>query len=234
MGQEATLEGTPLDEKLEFCKRTRSAITNIGAWQSLCLAAYYNFYGPEYYYTLITQGFAGWGDKDTFPLALKALQEDYYMVPFGLNTMFINGTTTGVAMMQADPANQTGYEPLFLHANIIKWNPREFLCIGCAADNDEPIPASDIERKDSALHALLINHTRIYDYGVPKKLGIDPEPLIWKSMEHNVCKSAWKNDDLCERVRDHMRDAFGYQFRIRPVSRIFREGYDIEEICIER
>ena len=207
---------------------------DLGTWQSLCLAAYYNFHGPDYYYTLITQGFAGWGDKDTFPLALKALREDYYMVPFDLSTMFINGTTTGVAMMQADPANQMKYEPLFLHTNIIKWNPREFFCIGCAGDEVEPVSASDIEREESFIHKQLIKPSRIYDYGVPKNLDVDPEPLLWKSMEYNVCKSIWKNNELCKQVRNHMERAFGYQFRTRTVSRIFREGYEVEEICIER
>lgn len=204
------------------------------ARQSLCLAAYYNFYGPGYYYTLITQGFAGMGDKDTFPLALKALREDYYMVPFGLSTMFINGTSTGVAMMQADPANQKGYEPLFLHTNIIKWNPREFFCVGCASDEVEPVSASDFEREESLIHKQLMAPSRIYDYGIPKALGVDPEPLLWKSMEYNVCRSVWKNDDLCERVRSHMEDAFGLQIRTRTISRILRQGYTIEEVCKKR
>lgn len=180
---------------------------------------------------MVTQGFAGWGDKDTFPLALKALKEDYYMVPFGLNTMFLHNTTTGVAMMQADPANQTGYEPLFLHTNIVKWNPREFLCIGCASDDEDPVEISDIEKEESFTRKSLLEHERIYDYGVPKKLGIDPEPLLWKSMEHNVCKSAWLNEDLCSRIREHMEHALGFRFRTRTVSRVFRDGYEVEEVC---
>jgi alpha 1,2-mannosyltransferase len=198
------------------------------------LAAYYNYHGPRYYYTLITQNFAGWGDKDTFPLALKALREDYYMVPFSLDTLFLNGTSTGVAMMQADPGNQTGYEPLFLHANFIKWHVREFLCIGCAGDDVEPVAASDLERDWSPIHNLLLDHMRLYDSDVPEKLCIDPEPMIWKSMEHIVCRSVWTNKDLCERIRDYMADAFGFRYRTRTASRVFRKGYEIEEMCVQR
>ena len=43
-----------------------------------------------------SKGFACWGDKDTFLLTLKAMHEDYYMVPFDLETLFNNGTMTGV------------------------------------------------------------------------------------------------------------------------------------------
>ena len=162
------------------------------------------------------------------------MHEDYYMVPFDLETLFINGTITGVAMMQADPANRTGYEPLFLHANIVKWNPRAFLCIGCVNDKEEPVQTSDLEGEGSSIHQLLVDHTRIYAHAQTKKYGVDPEALLWKSMEHNVYKSVWKNDDLCERTRIHMANAFGFSFRTRKVSRTFREGYEIEEICVDR
>ena len=144
------------------------------------------FYGPQYYYTLATQGFAGWGDKDSFVLALKALHEDYYMVPFDLETLFIKGTITGVAMMQADSANQTGYEPSFLHTNRAKWNPRAFLCIGCANDKEEPVQTSDLEGESSSIHQLLVDHRRIYAHAQTKKYRVNPKALLWKSMEHNI------------------------------------------------
>ncbi|CDK25718.1 unnamed protein product [Kuraishia capsulata CBS 1993] len=48
--------------------------------QTLLLALYYNFYGPDFYYPLLTQGGAGEGDKDTFPAAAHALAQPYYQV----------------------------------------------------------------------------------------------------------------------------------------------------------
>lgn len=43
--------------------------------KSLLLAAYYNFYGPGYYYPLLSQGAMGEGDKETFLAAATALNE---------------------------------------------------------------------------------------------------------------------------------------------------------------
>lgn len=46
--------------------------------RSMLLALYYNIYGPEYYYPLMTQGGAGEGDKETFIAAAAVLGEPYF------------------------------------------------------------------------------------------------------------------------------------------------------------
>ena len=199
--------------------------------QSLCLATYYNYHGPQYYYTLITQGWAGWGDKDTFPVALKSLREDYYMIPHELKTLFVNGTVEGIGMLQADPSNQKDYEPMFLHSNIIKWSPREFLCKGCASDKEDPVKSSFLEREDSSINRHLKEHRRIFNIEDMRKLNIDPEPLIWKSMEHSVCKGVWKDGEVCARVREHMANAFGYEFRSSRLFSLFGYG---DQVCISK
>ena len=83
--------------------------------------------------------------------------------------------------MQADPANHTAYEPLSLHTNIVKWNPRAFLCIGCANDKEKPVQTSDLEGETSSIHQLLVDHTRIYARTQTKKYGVDPEALLRKT-----------------------------------------------------
>lgn len=49
-------------------------------WRTLLLAAYYNYYGPGYYYPLLCQGGAGCGDKETFLPAAEAVGLPFYAV----------------------------------------------------------------------------------------------------------------------------------------------------------
>ena len=49
-------------------------------WPTLLLAAYYNYYGPTHYYTLLNQGGAGRGDKSTFLPAASALNLAFYHI----------------------------------------------------------------------------------------------------------------------------------------------------------
>lgn len=49
-------------------------------FKSLVLAMYYNYYGPNYYYPLLSQGAAGEGDKETFIAAAHKLSLPYYQV----------------------------------------------------------------------------------------------------------------------------------------------------------
>ena len=73
---------------------------------SIMLAVYYNYYGPEYFYLLQSQGGPGEGDKETFPWAAAAVGEDFYFVhhPVGsLGRHDSNGEYIGTAMIQYDP-----------------------------------------------------------------------------------------------------------------------------------
>lgn len=47
---------------------------------TLILSLYYNYYGPDFYYPLLSQGAAGEGDKDTFIAAAHKLDLPYYQV----------------------------------------------------------------------------------------------------------------------------------------------------------
>jgi alpha 1,2-mannosyltransferase len=73
---------------------------------SIMLAAYYNFYGPTYYYPLLSQGAPGQGDKETFAWAATALGQPFYPVHervMALGRMDSNGHYLGSAMAQHDP-----------------------------------------------------------------------------------------------------------------------------------
>ena len=162
-------------------------------------------------------------------MALQALHEDFYLVPHTLETMFVDGTVHGIGMLQADPSNQTGYEPMFLHSNVIKWGIRDFLCVKCPPSLESKVQLSALEKDDSSIHSHLKEHRRIFKKEDTKKLGIDPEPLMWKSMEHTACRSVWRNQDLCASTREHMTQTFGYKFETGRIANLlgFRES-----VCI--
>ena len=162
-------------------------------------------------------------------MALRSLRQEYYTVPHDLQTLFVNGTTHGIGMLQADPTNQTGYEPMFLHSNVVKWGVRAFLCVKCASDPIDAVALSALENPDSSIHQHLKEHHRIFKVEDMERLGIDPEPLIWKSMEHTACRSVWKDDGLCARTREHMQKTFGHQFRVGRIDALL--GYR-DRVCI--
>lgn len=49
-------------------------------FRTLVLTMYYNFFGPNYYYPLLSQGAAGEGDKETLIAAAHGLKLPYYQV----------------------------------------------------------------------------------------------------------------------------------------------------------
>ncbi|KAG7663758.1 uncharacterized protein J8A68_002705 [[Candida] subhashii] len=49
-------------------------------FRTLVLAMYYNYFGPDYFYPLFSQGAAGEGDKETFIAAAHRLDLPYYQV----------------------------------------------------------------------------------------------------------------------------------------------------------
>ncbi|RMD44490.1 hypothetical protein DV735_g679, partial [Chaetothyriales sp. CBS 134920] len=108
---------------------------------SLMLAAYYNYYGPDFYYPLQSQGAPGEGDKETFLWAAVAVGAPFYHVRTPLRALgyfTTEGEWRGSAMLQADPmddfersiedlygetTNLTEPRPFFIHANFPKFRP---------------------------------------------------------------------------------------------------------------
>ncbi|CUM62586.1 uncharacterized protein PRCAT00000138001 [Priceomyces carsonii] len=48
--------------------------------KTLLLSLYYNVFGPNFYYPLLTQGSAGEGDKETFIAAAHVMKEPYFQI----------------------------------------------------------------------------------------------------------------------------------------------------------
>ncbi|TAQ84615.1 hypothetical protein B7494_g7063 [Chlorociboria aeruginascens] len=115
-------------------------------YKTLLLATYYNLYGPDAYYTAISQRAPGEGDKDTFVTAARIFNNSYYQVRERSDSIgYIDhkGFWQGATIIQYDllddyerqtaPGGDVGQRetegrrPAFLHYSGFKLNPSTFL-----------------------------------------------------------------------------------------------------------
>ena len=152
------------------------------------------------------------------------------MVPHPLQTQLWDdgtghGTGSGMAMMQADPADMQESKPMFLHSNFIKFSARRQMCDQCVEDpsaltaeqrkNGSQItfPGSIMNRK-SAMWEQLNSGKRIFatkTNGEQKyAMGIlDTEKDIWRVMERVGCEGVFSDEGICRRIRRHLNKTFG-------------------------
>jgi len=176
---------------------------------SMMLAAYYNYYGPQFYYPMQSQGAPGEGDKETFLWSATALSEPFYTVktPVGaLGYWTTAGDWRGSAMVQFDPsqdlqiAQQHLYghlmdfnkpRPFFVHANFPKFNPATiFLDTSFGATGPTRDADGTIRR---VWHADSTAATALF--------GFDLERRLWQEIRDIACEyedtfSAWKEEKL--------------------------------------
>lgn len=86
-------------------------------FRSLFLAAYYNFYGPQFYYPLLYQGTFGSGDRETYIPALHVMNEPYNLCDYEMTFMGVerkdfkgeNSYMDESTMVQRDPQQSLRY-----------------------------------------------------------------------------------------------------------------------------
>ena len=185
-------------------------------------------------------------------MALKAMAEPYHHVPNDILTLFVSGTLLGIGMVQSYPTPDHPVDspslaitassplpathvqpgtPLFLHSNIVKWSMRNFLCDpSCKPAKYNPKPIYHRGDARSPVHEHLRDRKRLFATEQLRAVNADPEPLMWRCLEHSACRSpAWRNATLCATARRHMETAFGTRFEAR------RSGWRSqgpEEVCI--
>lgn len=102
--------------------------------RTLLLALYYNVFGPNFYYPIMTQGSAGEGDKETFIAAAHVLGEPYYQTEKGMAWLGYNredkngGEFDSKALGHWDPddsakPNNDDARLLFMHLSYPKYYP---------------------------------------------------------------------------------------------------------------
>ncbi|KAL4800570.1 mannosyltransferase putative-domain-containing protein [Aspergillus venezuelensis] len=188
-------------------------------FSTLLLSAYYNYYGPDYYYTLLDQGAPGTGDKDTFLHAATALNQPFYTVSerpvdLGNLTPWDDNTAINAGWIQADPIQDYALtiagkyrvtDPtvakalcaFFIHAGAPEFNPG-YQLLG------EKLRGFDGER------------TRLWTYPAEamRRLGFDAEKLFWEKTMKVACEmeekfKTWRGRKrLCDKVRQHWGGSF--------------------------
>lgn len=182
--------------------------------KTLLLANYYNIYGPDYYYPLLSQGALGQGDKETFLAAAYVLDKPWYRVKTRVQAVgrLVSGRDKGSGMIQHHPFDDLRYaqahnntkitttriRPAFLHANTPKMNA------GHLVDEGDLLDTSDQHR----LRLWGSQASQVDEFGV------DVEKAVWELLVQTGCElqhtiREWKKRDrLCERLEEHYQDLF--------------------------
>ncbi|RMZ85569.1 hypothetical protein DV737_g607, partial [Chaetothyriales sp. CBS 132003] len=205
---------------------------------SLMLAAYYNYYGPSYYYPLQSQGAPGQGDKETFGWAALATNNSFYHVHervIALGHVDSTNKFYGSAMAQHDPVQD-------FHSQQVADQSSALSDKEAAKDPDDQASGAKSRVAPLFVHANFpkfdpatlfefstqakgtvgptfdSNNTAIRTWGprpeMVKLFGFDIEHAFWEEIEYVACNLesdfvAWKGkQDICFGVQEYMKIVF--------------------------
>lgn len=200
---------------------------------TLLLAAYYNVFGPDFYYPLMSQGAMGEGDKETFLAGAAVLGNPYYRIKENCGTIGYHdpqGNFHGGAIVQyhagddwilahgnASQKATTQHNkprPFFLHANYPKMNVAFLL-------DENHIFLEGTEQ-------------RIRIWGDQKSIvemfGYDIEKTVWDLLRHQACEMGDKMGALrgrwqiCKRANEHYKEIFDSNTAFVPIGGKAKEG----------
>ncbi|KAI9930814.1 hypothetical protein MW887_011572 [Aspergillus wentii] len=185
--------------------------------KTLLLCTYYNFYGPSYYYSLLSQGAAGEGDKETFIAAATIMNEPFYQVSEPIHALgrHTKDGFAGSTMVQSSPIDDYALtkkgvwrvkgdtapapSPFFIHANYPKFNPATiFVKNGPAVREDGSYTRAWTAPED-----------------VVAMFDSDVEKLFWTEINWTACALeekiiSWKGESgICDRVEEYWKTMFG-------------------------
>lgn len=193
---------------------------------SILLAAYYNYYGPKFYYPLQSQGAPGEGDKETFLWSAVALGAPFYTVKSSVQAVGYTtkaGEWRGSAMAQFDPiqdyesrfeeaddrtpTNTTYPRPFFAHVNFPKLNPGQIF--------DSSSFGISGPTQDSDGHMRRIWHENAENANA--FFGFDVEKTVWSVVRDIACEyedtiASWQDKtDICKKAEEYWNAVFGQQ-----------------------
>lgn len=197
--------------------------SNPGTQKALMLAAYYNYYGPDYYYPIFSQGASGEGDKETFITAADALNVPFYTVraKIGVIGRFkqeentdADGETTmesvyhGYGMIQHDPVHEYAHlktENTTIAKSKKKFEPKPLFI---HAHHPKPNAALIFEETDDKGY-LDSNGSDIRMWGDKEqnveRFGFDVEYALWESVKWVSCWTDVDDEDA-EEMDEEKRD----------------------------
>ncbi|ODV82688.1 glycosyltransferase family 71 protein [[Candida] arabinofermentans NRRL YB-2248] len=149
--------------------------------KTLLLSYYYNLFGPDYFYPLFSQGFPGEGDKETFYLASRVINEGSFLIT-GTKTKIVgyinnfNNQFFGQSILQRNPDNFNKFS--FFHCNYPKLQIDKL---------DKSYFYDDLESNNRRRSWQIIRDAKKDNNGgglIPLKKGIkiDLELKIWEIM----------------------------------------------------
>jgi len=210
----ANIAMPPMDEQQVASEAGQILYSKRTHEEALLLAAYYNFYGPNFYYKLHSQGALGEGDKETFRWSAVASRNTFYQVKahvqhLGFTTK--DGEGRYNTMAQLDPiADLAAHKvsrmqisvepkPFMMHAHNPKLDPGWMF---------QPERRSTIFDSDGSMRRIWYDNTteahRVFG------VGNDPELGLWKEMRAMACEynSLFKRES-CQIGGEYLREVFG-------------------------
>ncbi|KAF2750803.1 glycosyltransferase family 71 protein [Sporormia fimetaria CBS 119925] len=198
--------------------------------ESLLMMVYYNYYGPDYFFHLLSQGGPGSGDKDTFLPAAMVMDAPFYQVRTSLHVIGRFGTKkegeiSVAAMGQVDPVADFQYKPP--HKSHIHeagaWSE---------SFKSRPLGNSDVPEKPKSffVHTSMFKinplkvldpkgmaitsdgkHVRMYSSrddakDMVKEFGYDLEKRLWEVIGEEACRM---DAEACKKVAEHLEIVFG-------------------------
>lgn len=151
------------------------------------------------------------------------------MIPHHLQTQRYDdgtghGKGSGMAMMQADPADIKDFKPLFLHSNFIKFSVRRLMCDNCIEDpsalkaeqrlkGQEVTFKGSVANRKSPIWESLTFGKRIFSTKIKDGLNdmgkLDTEKDMWRVMTKVGCEGVFSDDTICRRASKHLERTFG-------------------------
>lgn len=181
----------------------------------LLLAVYYNIWGPDHYWPLLSQGALGQGDKETFLAAAVTLNSTFYRIKtpagkLGRNDGRTDKTTGLVQHLPSDdhhyysgtsssPPSHKSIRAMFLHANTPKMNAGHLVDEGDLVSVNGDSRLRLFGKKDDMM----------------KQFGSDVEKSVWDLLVQTGCElqevvREWKERErMCERLEQHYQAVFG-------------------------
>ena len=176
--------------------------------EDLLLACYYSYYGPGLYYPLLSQGYPGEGDKETYIVAAQIMNKTFYqarqlpgmlpddfVVDFAIQQV---NPAADYAAMQAGKTWQEAPSPhAFIHHHYPKLNALQMM------------QREDYEWAKGA-------HGRMWGpaHETVAMYGLDLEHEVWKAINYTACDLenmflVWQGQNSsCQFVQEHMRLVF--------------------------
>lgn len=197
--------------------------------ESLLMMVYYNYYGPEYYYTLQAQGGPGQGDKETFVAAALAANAPFYAVKTPIRALGFHrdGQFIFAGAAQADPIEDAQYDPpapnpmlpnyqwtktdKYRSGEIGARKARAFF-VHTVSDHSKINPTKVLRIGGKAWEANGKQH-RIW--GEEKSLldvfGYDVEKRMWECVGMEACRI---DQELCGDVKSYYETVFGMKMHM--------------------